>query len=163
MKMLMMLTLILCLTRTVAAQQAGLAGLPAGSVESMRDTVSDHQAAIRRIAADWKRAYNRGDTTLLASMYAPEADYVSPHVPSLIIHGRDMIRENFKKGIDAGGHIDAVEILSASESCDVSYVVCTYRATNNGKTVTGKNIIVSRKIDGTWLIVVHASIVRDHD
>jgi uncharacterized protein (TIGR02246 family) len=115
----------------------------------------------RLLATEWMEAYNSRDTLRLGAMYAEDADYVSPHVPALILHGRQAIVANFRKGIDAGGHVDAVEILSGNVSSDLAYLVCRYDATNSGKKVSGRNVLVSRKVHGKWLLAVHASVVRD--
>lgn len=106
-------------------------------------------------------AYNRNDTTALASFYVDTAQYVSPHVPNLIIRGRKAIVDNFRNGIAMGGHIDSVIVLSEGSSGDLSYLVCRYVATNNGVTVNGRNILIMKKIDGEWMIVTHASIIKD--
>jgi hypothetical protein len=54
-----------------------------------------------------------------------------------------------------------VQVVRAETSCGLAYMICTYHATNSGVTVTGRNVLVLKKIDEEWLIVTHASIVRD--
>ena len=116
---------------------------------------------LRQRVKKFKDAYNANDVAALASLYAEDADYVSPHVPDLMIHGRERITENFENGIAMGGHIDSIEVLTLGSSGQLAYMVTTYVATNNGVTVKGKNVIVMKEVKGEWLIVTHASIVRD--
>ena len=118
-------------------------------------------AGLKRSADAFKEAYNRDDVAALAAMYADDAYYVSPHVPDLVIRGKEKIRENWKRGISGGGHIDTVEVLSGDLSCDLAYLVTRYQATNSGVTVNGRNVLIMKRIGGKWLITAHASVVRD--
>jgi len=70
--------------------------------------VAASEPALQRTAENWKDAYNSGDASRVASLYAEDGDYLSAHVGA---HGREVIRAYFQKGIDAGGHIDAVRVL----------------------------------------------------
>ena len=106
-------------------------------------------------------AYNSNDTTTLSSLYASDAEYVSPHVHDLNLRGRSAVIENFARGVATGGHLDSVTVLSYDFFGDFAYLVCTYDATNSGVTVSGRNILILKKVDGRWLITVHASIIRD--
>lgn len=117
-------------------------------------------AEFQRLANAWKDAYNNKDGAAIGALYAEDAEYVSPHVATLIAHGRENIRANFQRGMDAGGHIDAVEILSIRASCEMASIVAKYDATNSGQKVSGRNVIVLKKIDGKWLFATHASIVQ---
>jgi uncharacterized protein (TIGR02246 family) len=110
---------------------------------------------------EWMNAYNSNDVEKLADFYAEDADYVSPHVPGLIIHGREQIKENFRQGIAGGGHIDSIAVQRSGSSCDLAYLVCAYQATNSGVTVHGKNVLVMKRVGTRWLILTQASIVRD--
>jgi uncharacterized protein (TIGR02246 family) len=109
---------------------------------------------------EWKNAYNSNDVEKLAGFYAEDADYISPHVPGLMIHGREQIKENFRRGITGGGHVDSIAVQRSASSCDLAYFVCTYQATNNGVTVRGKNVLVMKRVRTHWLILTHASIVK---
>lgn len=120
-----------------------------------------HDEEFRRIACEWMDAYNSRDVERLSELYMEDAMYVSSHVPALIAHGREQVGANFKRGMDAGGHVDTIQILKADISGDISYLVCLYEATNSGVHVSGRNVIVSKKIKGKWLIAAHVSVVRD--
>jgi ketosteroid isomerase-like protein len=120
-----------------------------------------HDVELRRRAQEWKNAYNRNDAEKLAGFYTKDAEYVSPHVPGLMIRGRDKIKENFQRGVSMGGHIDSIEVITGGSSCDLGYMVCKYEATNSGTRVSGRNVLVLKKINGEWLIATHASVVRD--
>lgn len=114
--------------------------------------------SLQRVASEWKAAYSAKDAAAVATLYAPDAYYVSAHV---VAHGRPQIQAYFQRGIDAGGHVDALQILSLGHSGDLAYWVGTYEATNAGQKVRGRNIVVARKIGERWLIVAHESVVAD--
>lgn len=107
----------------------------------------------------WKEAYNSGDARNLQRFYTQHSRYVSGHVAGLELIGRDNVLANFQKGISGGGHIDSIEIISSEKSCDLVTLLTKYQATNNGQTVTGRNLLVLKKMNGDWLIVLHVSVV----
>ncbi len=116
---------------------------------------------IRQIPQAWMDAYNRNDAVAATALYAEDGYYVSQHLPTGIIKGWEAIKANIQRGIDGGGHIDSIEILTMAISGDMAYSVGTYHATNAGQKVTGRNIVVCRKINGKWLIVAHTSVVPE--
>ncbi len=61
--------------------------------------------------------------------------------------------------MNMGGHIDFIEILKMNVSGDIATLFCKYQATNNGVTVVGRNLLVMKKIDGSWLIKLHMTVV----
>jgi ketosteroid isomerase-like protein len=107
----------------------------------------------------WKQAYNSGDAKNLVPLYAPEANYCFSHVQGLMVSGRDKLIANFQNGINTGGHIDSIEILSINLSCELATLFCKYQATNSGQTVSGRNLLVLKKINGQWLIILHMTVV----
>ena len=141
------------------AQELGSTGTAQTNV--IPDSLNPLIAELRLRAEEFKKAYNTNDVATLAALYDENADYVSPHVPDLMIHGRERIKQNFKKGIAMGGHIDSIQVLTSGSSGQLAYMVTTYVATNNGVTVKGKNVLVMKREKGKWLIVAHASVVRD--
>ncbi|GEM_PF-2263463 len=110
------------------------------------------------IAEEWRKAYNSGDAPRLQLLYAENARYVSSHVPGLEANGRDALIANFKNGITAGGHVDFIKILNTEISKELAMLFCLYQATNNGQTVQGRNLLILRKIEGKWLIVMHMTV-----
>ena len=108
---------------------------------------------------EWINAYNSMDANNLIPLYSEDAKYVSSHVNGLELDGRKNVIANFQNGINGGGHIDNIEILSINFSCDIATLLCKYQATNSGVTVTGRNLLVLKKIDGKWLIAVHMTVV----
>jgi len=107
----------------------------------------------------WKEAYNSGDAKNLEPLYSADATYTSSHVPGLEAIGRDKVIANFQVGISGGGHIDKIEILTANISGKIASLYCIYQATNSGVTVTGRNLLVLRKVRGEWLIFHHMTVV----
>jgi uncharacterized protein (TIGR02246 family) len=152
-----------CNLRHVDIQMKILSLLPllliATSVLAQHPSADDQQ--LRDVATLWKEAYNRKDAKAVAHLYADDAYYVSQHVPGGFIHGRKAILANTERGISGGGHVDSIEILKSEIMGDLAYSVGTYHATNSGQKVTGRNILVLKKMSGRWLIVAHTSVVPD--
>jgi hypothetical protein len=44
-------------------------------------------------------------------------------------------------------------------SCDMATLLCKYTATNSGVAVVGRNLLVMKKISGTWVISIHMTVV----
>lgn len=107
----------------------------------------------------WRQAYNSKDAQNLVPLYAVDADYISSHVAGLEAIGREKLILNFQNGMNMGGHIDSVEILKMTVSCDLATLLCKYTATNNGVTVVGRNLIVMKKVKDEWLISLHMTVV----
>jgi len=116
-------------------------------------------AAFKQNVEKWRDAYNSGDAKNLVPLYTEDAAYSSSHVPGLEAIGRDKLIANFQKGISMGGHVDKVEIITANFSGEMASLYCLYRATNCGVTVTGRNLLVLRKVKGEWLIFSHMTVV----
>jgi len=96
---------------------------------------------------------------MLIPLYSNEAEYVSSHVSGLVAKGRDQLIANFQNGMNSGGHIDSVEILSMNISCELATLFCKYQATNSGQTVIGRNLLVLKKMNNVWLIILHMTVV----
>ncbi len=107
----------------------------------------------------WREAYNSNDANNLVPLYLEDAVYISSHVSGLEAKGRDNLIANFQNGMNMGGHIDSVEILLMNVSCDIASLLCKYQATNSGVTVTGRNLLVMKKINGSWYISMHMTVV----
>ena len=108
---------------------------------------------------EWIRAYNSKDANNLIPLYTENAKYISSHVNGLELDGRINVIDYFQNGINGGGHIDTIEILSMNLSCEIATLLCKYPATNSGVTVTGRNLPVMKKINGKWLIAIHMTVV----
>ena len=117
------------------------------------------EAVFGRIAQEWLDAYNGTDAQVLAPLYAEDALYISSHVAGLVAEGRDRVIENFRKGMAAGGHLDHLKILSITHSCDVASILCQYFANNSGERVSGRTLLVMKKVHGRWLIAIHMTVV----
>ncbi|MBK8944066.1 MAG: DUF4440 domain-containing protein [Ignavibacteriae bacterium] len=107
----------------------------------------------------WIEAYNGGDAKNLISLYSENAEYISPHVKGLVAKGRDRLIENFQNGMNMGGHIDSIEILSINYSCKLATLTCKYEATNNGQKAIGRNLLVLEKVNNNWLIIIHLTVI----
>ena len=107
----------------------------------------------------WKEAYNSKNAQNLVSLYTEDARYISSHVDGLELIGRDKVIANFQNGINGGGHIDQITILTARSSGNLATLLCQYQATNSGETVKGRNLLVLKKVQGKWLIAIHMTVV----
>ncbi len=107
----------------------------------------------------WQEAYNTGNAQNLVPLYAEDARYISSHVEGLEAIGRDKLIANFQNGITGGGHIDSLEILEADTSGQMATLLCKYVATNSGVTVSGRNLLVLKNVNGKWLILLHMTVV----
>jgi uncharacterized protein (TIGR02246 family) len=114
--------------------------------------------AIGKVAEDWKAAYNNRDAPKVAALYTEDAYYLSAHI---LAHGRPAIEAYWRRGILAEGHIDFIKPLTVFVSGDLGYSAGAYQATNAGKTVDGRILLVLRKVNGKWLIAAHETVVRD--
>jgi ketosteroid isomerase-like protein len=141
--------LVFCLLLTFSVMQA-----------QTRINANDKQfAEFQENVEKWKNAYNSKDGQNLLPLYAEDAVYSSSHVPGLEAIGRDKVLANFQVGMSGGGHIDKIEILSANVSGEMASLYCRYQATNSGVTVSGRNLLVLRKVKGQWLIFSHMTVV----
>jgi len=107
----------------------------------------------------WMQAYNSKDARNLVPLYSEDAIYISSHVSGLVADGRDALVAYFQNGMDMGGHLDFIEIVSMNLSCDLATLLCRYQATNSGQTVEGRNILVLKRINHVWLINLHMTVV----
>ncbi len=160
MKWMLLLTVVL-ICAVAARSQGTRAGARAGTEAHNGCTDASDVNAIRQIAAQWKGRYNSGDAAGVAALYAENADYLTQHYITGIIHGRSAIQAYVKHGVDAHYHIDSIQIISMGCSSNIAYTVGRYESTNAGQKAMGVNLVVVRKINGRWFIVAHEAAVPD--
>ena len=114
--------------------------------------------SLRRVAEDWREAYNAGDAPRVAALYTEEGQYLSAHVGA---RGREAIRAYFQRGIDAGGRIEAIRVLESRSDGTLAYATGTYEANNAGQKVDGRILLVLEKCGDRWFIAAHEFVVRD--
>jgi uncharacterized protein (TIGR02246 family) len=122
---------------------------------------SSDESAVRRIPGQWKDGYNNKDAARVASLYSEDAYYLTQHFASGVVHPRAKIRAYIQRGVDAGYHVDSIDILSLECSGGFAYTITRYRANNGGEKAMGVNLVVLRKAAGKWLIVAHEAAVPD--
>jgi len=113
----------------------------------------------KRTTTQWKDAYNSKDSRNLVPLYAIDAQYISSHVSGLVAEGRDKLIANFQNGMTGGGHVDSIRIVKAEISFGLATLLCKYQATNSGVTVIGRNLLVLKKVNNIWLIILHMTVV----
>ena len=128
--------------------------------QSTNDSTSIRLTQEFKISTErWRIAYNSKDAQNLVPLYTENADYISSHVSGLEANGRDKLIANFQNGMNMGGSIDSIEILKMEVSCDIATLYCKYQATNSGVTVIGRNLLVMKRTNGKWLIVLHMTVI----
>ena len=128
--------------------------------QSTNDSISIRLTKEFKITTErWRIAYNSKDAQNLVLLYTKNADYISSHVSGLEANGRDRLIANFQNGMNMGGNIDSIEILKMEVSCDLATLYCKYQATNSGVTVIGRNLLIMKRTNGKWLIVLHMTVV----
>lgn len=118
-------------------------------------------AALARIAQQWKDGYNSGHAEQVAALYTEDATYLTQHFAGGIVQGRGNIQAYVQHGVDAKYKIDTIDVLSTTCSSDFAYTITRYESTNAGQKAVGFNLVVLRKIKGKWLIVAHESAVPE--
>jgi Domain of unknown function (DUF4440) len=117
------------------------------------------EAILRELAqASW-RTHNGTDARRFIPVYDERAEYISSHVQGLVAHGRDRVIANFQSGMDLGCRLDAVEGLCVEVSSGLATLVCRHESGNSGQKVTGRNLLLLRKVGGRWLFVTHVTVV----
>lgn len=147
------LSIKLCFLLLASSLSPALFGQSAADQEALKKE-------LRRNVDRWQQAYNSKDGRQLVPLYTEDAVYISSHVEGLVAEGRDKVIANFQRGMSGGGHIDAVEIISMEASCDLVSLHCRYQATNSGVTVSGRNLLVLRRVNNQWLIATHMTVVN---
>lgn len=117
--------------------------------------------AIRSIAQQWIDFYNQGKAEKVASLYTEDAYYLTQHFADGVVHSRPMIEAYVQRGVDARYYIDSIEVLATSCASDFAYAITRYHSTNGLQKAMGVNLVVLRKVSGSWLIVAHEAAVPD--
>lgn len=149
MKLLPIVIILFCLHHSISAQ-------PNSNQEVLSDSM---RFVFQNILHNWMDAYNGGNAKILIPLYTEDAEYFSSHVKGLVAEGRDRLIENFQNGMNMGGHIDTIKIISINYSCELATLVCKYEATNNGQKAIGRNLLVLKKVNNNWLIFIHMTVV----
>jgi uncharacterized protein (TIGR02246 family) len=119
------------------------------------------QAALDQIAAQWKSAYNQGDAARVAALYTDDAYYLTQHFVTGIVNGRAAIQAYVQNGVDAHYRVDSIDVVAMECFGDIAYTVTRYQSTNGGKKASGVNLVVLRRLAGSWKIVAHEAAVPD--
>jgi len=146
---------------SVARPQEKRANATLVAVPEKHCAVAADEAALSQIAERWKDGYNNGRAAEVASLYAEDATYLTQHFVTGIVQGRAAIQAYVQRGVDAGYHIDSIQVLATECSGDFAYTIGRYESTNAGQKAFGVNVVVLKKIGKKWLIVAHESAVPD--
>jgi uncharacterized protein (TIGR02246 family) len=160
MKNTIYLCLLIVLAATVNAQERSAAVTSASAKQIGSNDQSDKNE-ILQIVEQWREGYNNGNAAKVAALYTEDANYLTQHYITGIVHGRASIQAYVQIGVDAKYHIDSIRTLSIDCAGSLAYAITRYDATNNGQKTFGVNIVVLKKIDGKWFIVAHEAAVPD--
>ncbi len=161
MKIFFTLIVFACFTFVAAAQENIGEKSPVPESNGNDDSSNALMAEFQKLAEQWRLAYDSKDAKNLIPLYAENSEYISAHVNGYIARGLDAVIKNFQKGIDGGGFLDTIEVLSITSSCNIAAVVTRYTGTAGGRKVDGRNLLVWKMIDGKWLVVTHMTAVRE--
>ena len=117
MKRLMIITAGLALACLVPA--AGMAQRDQGKRGALK--------AIRKVVADYAKAFNKGDAEALAALFGPQGDYLGPRGER--ITGRDAIRQRFGEFFSVNEQTRlkiTVTAEAASRIRDAGAMVCRF-------------------------------------
>ena len=98
-KMLFLSMVLIC--AVAAGSQENPASVRVGAAAQNGCTDAADAKAIRQIAGQWKNGYNSGDAASVALLYTEDADYLTQHFISGIVHGRAAIHAYVQLGVDA--------------------------------------------------------------
>ncbi|MGA8042657.1 MAG: nuclear transport factor 2 family protein [Terracidiphilus sp.] len=158
MKLFLALSALLGSIAALAQQPASTSGV-GPDTHSCSNPEAIHTA--QQMMDTWKAAYNAGDAARVAALYADNADYLTQHFVTGLVHGRTQIQAYVQRGVDARFHIDSIQILSIGCVPDLIYVVDRYQSTNAGQKAMGVNLVVVRRTAAGWRIVAHEAAVPD--
>ncbi len=158
MKPLLALSALLCSLASFGQQPVTTSDvIPAAPACSNPEAIQIAQ----QIMDTWKAAYNAGDAARVGALYAEDADYLTQHFVTGVVHGRAQIQAYVQRGVDAHFRIDSIRILSIGCVPDLIYVVDRYESTNAGQKAMGVNLVVVRRTPVGWRIVAHEAAVPD--
>src|SRR5690349_20333469 len=86
-------------------------------------------AALARIAQQWKDGYNSGHAEQVAALYTEDATYLTQHFAAGIVQGRANIQAYVQLGVDAKYKVDKIDVLSTTCSGDFAYTITRYEST----------------------------------
>jgi ketosteroid isomerase-like protein len=108
---------------SVARPQEKRANATLVAVPEKHCAVAADEAALSQIAERWKDGYNNGRAAEVASLYAEDATYLTQHFVTGIVQGRAAIQAYVQRGVDAGYHIDSIQVLATECSGDFAYTM----------------------------------------
>jgi uncharacterized protein (TIGR02246 family) len=120
------------------------------------DTAAD-KAAVEAVSIAWKNAYNAGDASAVAALYAEDAVLSAPGERA--VHGNASISEYFVTKVAefsaAGLTVADAPMGDVVASCDLAWQWKTYKVTDKAGVVVdaGKLVTLFQRQDGKWMIV----------
>jgi len=106
---------------------------------------------LTELSKQYETAINAGDATKIATLFAEDAVYMAPDMPS--IRGRMAIQRHheteFKEGPAPKG---TIKPLASEISGDLGYVEGEYSLRTGTALARGKYVLVCKRVNGQWRI-----------
>lgn len=135
------IALLLLLIGCMAFAQTGAKSSAKPTVSSVRDA--------------WIAAFNAKQADKVAALYANDAVMITP---DSILNGRDAIRANIQKQLDAGATNVQVVSTKSGGDADFQWDAGDYSQKVGTKEVRGRYLVNLRMVNGKWVLVAHASV-----
>ena len=113
----------------------------------------ENRAAADEVAAAWANAFDAGDATAVAALYAEDAHSMPPGTGT--ISGRQAIESYWRQDIAAGGIVTKLTPNDSIVQGDLLHVDGTYEVSAKGEGVTlakGQYQQLWRRIGGQWKV-----------
>jgi ketosteroid isomerase-like protein len=123
---------------------------PQGVHASQR--TDDFASSLKGILDQYSMAYSRKNPDQIANLYAEDALYMGSTGK---VEGRTSIRESLAKEFaDASDRVLSINSIKSDHAGEMGYDYGTYKAGSPTDAEAGKYLLVLKKLQGNWLIVM---------
>lgn len=128
------------------------------SQKERHEESAGHKHGALQASVEWDKAFNAGNATNLALLYAEKATSMPPNAPT--IQGRKALQADFESFFTANSARHETTVDEIVHEDDLAIERAHYRLTikpkNGGAEVveTGRHLECRKKIDGRWQIVM---------
>lgn len=103
-----------------------------------------------KLAAQFEAAFNAQDAKKVAALYAEDAVAMPPNRP--MIKGRAAIEADLQRDFKAGVSQLQIRPMESAIMGDRAYEAGTSTATVNGKPISGKYVVIYKRVGNDWKI-----------
>ena len=109
------------------------------------------EPVLNKLAAEFETAFNAQDAKKVAALYAEDAVVMPPNRP--MIKGRAAIEADLQRDFKEGVSKLQLRPMESAIMGDRAYEAGTSTATVNGKSISGKYVVIFERIGNEWKIV----------